>query len=317
VPGVETVALAERPLLAGRYAIEAVSINGAPPSPVLTSLLHVSPGWTEAMKIPVIDGRDFRATDTSPAVALVNQTFANQFFDGENPIGKSFAGGQDRQEHRIVGLVRDASCNNLRDPIPPQAYLPLHSIDSNGVPQPIDEGTFVVRTSGPNPLALASILRQEVTQSRPGFRVSNLRTQLEINQSYTVRERLLARLASFFGLVALLLAGVGVYGVLDYSVLQRRREIGVRMALGAPKREVLGLIVGKGMRPAGIGVVVGLTTAFAMTRLLTGLLYQIKPTDPATFAGVTLLIASVALIACWLPARRAAKTDPMEALRCE
>jgi len=311
VPGVETVALAGWPLLSGHSWNGTVSINGAPPGSVFAYFLNVSPGWIDAMKIPVIEGRDFRVSDTSHEVVLVNQAFAKQFFNGESPIGKSLGYGGNLYE--VVGLVRDAPYRSLREPILPQAYFPFHSINA----EPIRERTFIVRTSGSNPRALASILRREVAQARPDFRVNNIRTQLEINQSHTVRERLLARLASFFGLVALLLTGVGVYGVLDYSVLQRRREIGIRMALGAQGREILGWIVGQGMCLAGIGVVVGLTAAFALTRLLTSLLYEIKPTDPATLAGVTLLLALVAGIACWLPARRAAKIDPMEALRYE
>jgi predicted permease len=307
VPGVETVALAGKPMLDGRSMIGTVSINGAPPASVFVYFLNVSPGWLEAMKISIIEGRDFRAGDASPKVAIVNQAFAKQFFTGESPVGESFERNGDRYE--VVGLVADAACRNLRDPIPPQAYFPFV--------QPTREGTFIVRASGRNPQTLASIMRREVTQARSDFRVSNIRTQLEINQAHTVRERLLARLGLFFGLVALLLSGVGIYGVLDYSVLQRRREIGIRMALGAQRWEVLSWVVGQGMRLTGLGAVVGLTAAFAMMRLLASLLYEVEPTDPATFAGVTLLIVSVALLACYLPARRAARVDPMAALRCE
>ncbi len=154
VPGVETVALCGWPLLAGNNWNGFVSINGAPPGPVLAYFLSVSPGWIDAMKIQSLDGRDFRASDTSPGVAIINETFAKQFFNGENPMGKSFAKGQSRYE--VVGVVRDSPYQSIREPILPVAYVPFHSIDSNGALQPIRTGTFIVRTSGANPLALAS-----------------------------------------------------------------------------------------------------------------------------------------------------------------
>ena len=320
VPGVESVALAGWPLLAWRSSNDAIAVNGGPPSEDMAYFLNISPGWVNTMKIPLIDGRDFRASDTYPGAAIINEAFAKRYFEGENPVGKLFDRASDeggRLHFRVVGLVRNARYRRLRESMLPVVYVPFHSIDAFGALKPIREGTFIVRTSSLNPLALAAILRSEVPQAQSDFRVRNIRTQLEINESHTVRERLLAKLAIFFAVVALALAGIGLYGVLDYSVLQRRREIGIRMALGAQKRQVLGMIVGRGMLVAGMGLLVGLAGAFALARLLANLLFDIKPTDPATFAGATLLIALVALFACWLPACRAAKINPMEALRYE
>ena len=316
VPGVETVALASWPLLSGVGSFGYVSANGAPPSNVLVHFLNVSPGWIGAMKIPLLDGRDFRPGDTSLGVAIVNEEFARQYFDGKNPTGKSFE-QKGASPVQIVGLVRDARDQTVRDPIAPTAYYPFRSVDATGALQPIDKGTFIVRTSSRNPLALASTLRREVPRARPEFRVSNIRTQTEINQSQTVRERLLARLAMFFGVIALLLAGVGLYGVLDYSVLQRRREIGIRMALGAQASDIARRVTVDVFSMVLGGALAGLARGFAAARYIQALLYQVKPTDPRMLALPALTILVAALLAALPPVIRAVRIDPAETLRVE
>jgi predicted permease len=321
VPGVEKVALIGWPLMSGESAVGNISNGGAPPGDVFSDFVSISPGWADTMRIPFLGGRDFRAADANPAVAIVNQAFAKQYFDGENPIGKSFervepAGGRARIE--IVGFVRDVrSRDNLRLPIRPTAYIPFQSSDAKGALLPIGRGTFVVRTASLNPLALASTLRKEVVQARPGFRVSNLHTQSELNQSDTIRERLLAMLALFFAGVALLLAGIGLYGVLDYSVLQRRREIGIRMAIGAQAGDIARRVTADVFQMVLAGALAGLALGMAAERYIEALLYQVRATDPAMLALPSVVILSAALLAALPAVIRAVRIDPVAMLRSE
>jgi predicted permease len=316
-PGVETVALANRPLLDGQSSNSLVAINGRPQSEVLAYFRSVSPGWVDAMKIPFLDGRDFRASDTSPGVAIVNETFAKRYFNGENPIGKSFEKTYDHTRFQIVGLVRDARYRSMREPMLPVAFVPFQSVDAKGAFQPIGRGTFLVRTASSNPLALAATLRQEVPRARPGFRVSNIRTQTEINQRHTIRERLLAMLALFFGIVALVLAGVGLYGVLDYSVLQRRREIGIRMAIGAQAGDIARRVTADVFSMVLAGALAGLALGMASARYIATLLYQVKATDLTMLVLPSLTIFTAALLAALPAVIRAVRIDPVTMLRSE
>lgn len=312
IPGVETVALAGWPLLTSNWN-SFISINGAPPGPVMTDFLNVSAGWMEAMKIPFIDGRDFRASDAYPGVAIVNEAFAKQYLNGANPVGKSFEKTGDEGPHtrfQIVGLVRDARYRSIREPAPPVAYVPFSPVSRS-------EGTFIVRTVSLNPLALASTLRREVARAGPGFRVSNIRTQAEINESQTVRERLLAMLALFFAVVALALAGVGLYGVLDYSVLQRRREIGIRMAIGAQPAGVARLVTVDVFSMVLLGALAGIGLGMISVRYVESLLYQVRASDVAMLALPFLSILAAALLAALPAVIRAVRTDPVAMLRTE
>lgn len=320
VPGVESVALAGWPLMSGNGWNGFIWVNGAP-TEVLAYFLGVSPGWTETMGIPFIDGRDLRADETYPGVAIVNEAFAKQCFGGENPIGRWFeketGDGVTRDRFQVVGLVRDARYRNMREPITPTAYVPFHALDAKGASRPKTSGTFLVRTSSPDPLALASILRQEVSKARSEFRVSNLRTQGELVRRHTLRERLLATLALFFAVVALLLAGVGLYGVLDYSVLQRRREIGIRMAIGAQAGDIARRVTTDVLTMVLVGAFAGLALGMASLRFIETLLYEVKATDPAMVALPSLTILAAALLAALPPVVRAVRTDPATTLRAE
>jgi hypothetical protein len=288
-----------------------ISVNGEPPGDVLAFSLHVSPGWLDAMRIPLLDGRDLRADDAYPGIAIVNQAFARQYFDGHNPVGKSFeTTAPMRTRFQIVGLAADAAYRDLRESMLPQAYVPFGT-------QPMRGATFMVRSAGANPLGLASMLRREVPRARSEFRVGNIRTQLEIDQAQTVRERLLAMLALFFAAVALLLAGVGLYGVLDYSVVQRSREIGIRMALGAQAGDVARRVTVDVFAMVLAGAGAGLALGMISVRHIETLLYGVKGTDLPMLALPTLAIAAAAMLAALPAVIRAVRIDPARMLRGE
>ncbi len=217
----------------------------------------------------------------------------------------------------VVGLVRDAVYRDIHDPIVPQAYFPFPSAGVKGELRPIDQGTFVVRTSGPNPLALASVLRREVTRARPEFRVGNIRTQEDLVRAQTVRERLLAMLALFFAVVALLLAGIGLYGVLDYSVLERRREIGIRMAIGAQAGDIARRVTVEAFSMVAAGALAGFALGMASVPYLSTLLYQVRPTDPGMLVLPSLTILAAAILAALPAVVRAVRIDPVTMLRAE
>jgi len=320
MPGVETVALAGWPLLNGTGWNDGVSVNGAPPSEVMAYFLSVSPGWVDAMKIPLLDGRDFRTTDTYPGAAIVSEAFAKQFFNGEDPVGRAFEKTSDDgtgARFQIVGLVRDARYRDVRERMLPVAYVPFHAIDDKGAFIGIRHATFIVRTASPNPVVLASTLRREVTRARPEFRVSNIRTQKELVLAQTVRERLLAMLAVFFGAVALLLASIGLYGVLDYSVLQRRREIGIRMAIGARASDIARRVTADVFGMVLLGAIAGLALSLASVRYIESLLYEVKPTDPSILALPSVTILLAAFLAALPPVIRAVRIDPAKSLHAE
>jgi putative ABC transport system permease protein len=320
VPGVERASQAAFPLLGGSDWNDAISVNGGPPSVDLANFLNVSPGWLETMKIPLLEGRDFRESDSYPATAVVNETFAREFLKDDHPVGRIFDKASDdgrRQHMQVIGVARDAYYSNLHGPLSPVVYVPLHDQVAGGEMLPEDEETFVVRTASSNPLALASTLRQQVSRARSGFHVSNVRTQLEINQSQMIRERLLASLAFFFGAVALLLAGVGLYGVLNYSVQQQEREIGIRMALGAQIEHVVRQVTAGISLAVIVGVFAGLMFGLALARSIQSLLYEVRATDISMFALPCSIILAVVCVAAVPALLRAIRVDPSTMLRAD
>jgi predicted permease len=314
VPGVERVALAGWPLLTANSINGFVSVNGAPPGPVLAFFLNVSPGWIDTMKLRLVEGRDFRPEETSPGAAIVNETFVKSFFDGGNAIGQTFAKGDDR--YLVVGVAADVPYRDIREPTLPTAYVPFRAVDASGKPRPRGYAALIVRTSSANPLALAATLREGAGRAAPGFRVS-VETQSEINEAQTIRERLLAMVALFFTVVAVVLAGVGLYGVLDYSVLQRRREIGIRVALGAGLSDVVRRVTAPMFAMVVAGGTVGLGLGVALARYADPLFYQVKPTDPRMLAVPAAAMLAIALLAALAPVVHTARIDAATTLRVD
>jgi predicted permease len=315
VPGVESVAYADWPILDGySYKTTGVSIDGAPPGDVTAWTINISSGWIGVLRIPLLAGRDLLPADT-PGAVIVNEEFAKAFFNGENPLGKTFqgtAGAINGRRFEIVGLVRNARYRFLRQEMLPVAYTNFR--DGVGL---VQGGTIVVRTTSANPLALASLLRQEISRANPDFRVSTLHTQQELIDAQTIRERLLSTLAFFFAVVALLLAGVGLYGVLDYSVVQRRREIGIRMAIGAPAADIVRRVTVNILAWVFAGSLAGLALGLASVRYIESLLYQVKATDPGALAAPSLALFATAVLAALPPVIRATRIDPAQVLRSE
>jgi predicted permease len=318
VPGVRSSAISIWPLLQGVITNSPVSVNSAAPGPSPAFFLNITPGWLGIMRIPILQGSDFRPEDTAPGEAIVSETFARTFFPGQNAIGKTFKRVVDKGLlYRIVALVPDAPYSNLRDPMLPVAYIPLHEVDEHGLPYPISSSTFVVQTAAANPFALAGALRQAVAQRHNGLRVSNVRTQAELVRDQTLRERLLAMLAVFFAVVTLLLAGIGLYGVLNYSVLQRRREIAIRMAIGSTRAGIVRLVTLDVFLMIAAGGCTGIALGVVAARYVESLFYQVKSTDGEMLALPACAILLTALAAILPAVVRALRTNPTEILRAE
>jgi len=274
----------------------------------------VSEDYFRVIGVPLIKGRFFSERDgaDSPRVAIVNQTLARRFWPREDPIGKRFRFGFQKATEpwiTVVGVVGDMRRDGLTKNPVSEAFLPMTQVPAHGM-------DMVMRTAS-DPERLAASVRSAVHSVDRTVPVVNVSTLDQYLHQQTAPMRFETTLLTVFGMIALLLSGIGIYGITHYSVAQRTHEIGVRMALGARRADVLRLVLGHGVKLTVIGVGVGVAGALALTRFLSSLLYDVKPSDPMTFVAVAVILIAVALLACYIPARRAAKVDPMVALRYE
>ena len=301
--------------LSGWGESQDIEIVGAPPlkpGELLTAdYAQVSPGYFAAMNIPLLQGRDFTERDTTdaPAVLVVNESFIRQFKLGTNVLGRRIKVTDSSGESEIIGVAKDIKGNDL-------ASAPRAGMYRSYRQRCWGRMTLVIRTQR-DLSDVARAVGVELDQLDKDLPLENIRTMTQLVASSVAQRKLSVRLLSGFAGAALLLAAIGLYGVLAYTVTQRTREIGIRSALGARRPDVIGLVLRQGMKLAGLGILIGLAGAFVLTNCIRSLLFGVAPTDPLTFAVIPVLLAAVALLACWLPARRAARVEPMEALRYE
>ncbi|HYC70443.1 MAG TPA: ABC transporter permease [Opitutaceae bacterium] len=317
LPGVQSATYSHQPILSasrwtsGIYLEGSTATPGQEPGAVMNG---IDPAFFRTYGLSVVLGRAFTARDdaAAPKVAIVNQAFARKHFGEESPLGRRFGlgGARTSTEIEIVGVVRDFKAVGLREEPAPAVYLPYPQLRN------MRAGHFAIRAAGDLD-ALAASVRGVVRDIDATLPVNNLRTQDEQIARLVAPERMFARLAGFFGLLALVLAGVGLYGLLAYNVLRRTGEIGLRMALGAVPARVLWMILRQALVLVGIGIVLGLGAALAAGRLVSSRLFGLTPSDPPTYAAVVGILVLIALVAAYLPARRAARVSPMQALRTE
>ena len=315
LPGVETAAaVSHLPLFTPPrfvfFCPEGRVCQGLGKDPII-ALRQVTPDYFRTMHISLLRGRAFEDKDTqgSTPVVIIDQLTAQHYFPTSDPIGQTLHNSRDMIPLQIVGVVADAKFTSLNAPNVEEMYMPRRQ-------SPWSSMTLVVR-SGSNAQPLVTAIRQKITELDPDLAVAGIQTMDEIVSASVAQPRLLTALVGAFAGFALLLAAIGVYGVMAYSVSQRIHEVGIRMALGASSRDIFALVVGQGLRLVLMGVALGFAVSLALTRLLAALLFGTSATDPATFALVAATLIAVALLASYIPARRATRVDPLVALRYE
>jgi len=315
LPGVQSAGVSSFLPLAGaiRYVYfcpEGMVCQGIGKDPVI-AVRQITPDYLQTMRIPLLRGRVFNEQDIAGVkpVVIINQTVAQKYFPAQDAVGKHLANSRDKIEMEIVGIVGDVKFTGLNTPYIPEMYMPQAQ-------NPAATMTLVVRsTSNAQPLIAA--VRQKTAEIDPDLPLSNIASMSEVVSASVAQPRLTTQFTGFFAALAMMLTAVGIYGVLAYSVTQRTHEMGIRMALGASRGEILKMVVGQGMKLVLSGLVLGLVVSLAVTRLLTTLLFGTSARDPLTFVAVTLLLIIVALLAAYIPARRASQVDPIVALRYE
>jgi predicted permease len=313
LPGVQSVTMTRIAPISGGGQRRGVDFEGYQPQQnedTETNTNIIGLNFFNTLGIPIVAGRDFNAHDKEggPPVVIVNEEVARRYYGG-NAVGKRLRFGSEKESCEIVGVVRNAKYRDLREPPLTFIYLPLAQEHQPGM-------TLMLRTAG-DPAAVVPSVRNELRALNKDVPVFSVQTMEERIGGQLATDRMIAVLLSIFGGGALLLAAIGIYGVMGYSVAQRTHEIGIRIALGAERRDILKLIIRQGMVLVLIGAAVGLALALALTRVVESLLFGVSATDPLTFTLVLLVLIAVALLACYLPARRATKVDPLVALRYE
>jgi putative ABC transport system permease protein len=315
IPGVAGVAISENMPLAGGFWNEFVLADGATEKK-LSNFARIDGEFLKMLDIPVLRGRSFAeaASANAPPVALVNETFVDQLFGGADPIGRRLwvvpAPGQPEQKIEIIGITRDTKYGSIREELTPLVYVDIRQADSFG---PL--ARFAVRAHGPIS-GLMPAIERAAAEVNPAIAVRT-RVARQVVRNGLVRERLMAALSAAFGVLAAVLAAVGLYGVLSYTVTRRANEIGIRLAMGASRAMVLRLVIAESGWLIGVGLVIGLALALAAARAAQALLFGLQPADPATIAAAAALLAAIGLVATYVPARRASRVDPMNVLRQE
>jgi putative ABC transport system permease protein len=320
LPGVQSASLSRLQLFSG-YWERSVSVPrhaSGTGEDVRVSCNTVAPRFFATMGIPLLSGRDFTPADTTtaPKVAIISESMAQHYFPGENPVGSDFRfTGEDGTDVEIVGVVKDILTEFREEQnhrTPRAAYIPFTQAPATMTGQAVVEVRAAENTG-----LIAGAMREVARQLDKDLPVDAVTTQNEIVEESLGRPRALTQLTALSGLLALLLASIGLYGTMSHAVAQRTKEIGIRMALGAERRNVLRMVLGEGMLLALCGISGGLALGAALTRLISSQLYGLSATDPLTFVTVSLLLAGVALLASYIPARRAMRVDPMVALKYE
>jgi predicted permease len=319
LPGVRAVTLSENGLFTGRDSGDRISVEGYRPQKEgddSAAFDQIGPGYFHALGIPILLGREIGPEDVagSPPVCVINQTMARFYFGKQNPIGRHITDEfpDTRVTMEVVGVSQDDRDHRLRGEIPRRFYASFFQ-GIGGIPPSAD---FEIRTAA-DANAMIAAVRREVGQVDPSLPVQNAIELEELIDRALTQERVIAELSSFFGGLAILLASVGLYGVLSYSVARRTNEIGIRVALGARPSRVLGMVFRETLRMVAAGIGIGLALAMAATRLVASRLYGLSTNDPLTIAAASAVLMAVAALACYLPARRAARVDPQVALRYE
>ena len=320
LPGVEAAAVTNKLPLDWQFNLPVVFAD-KPDQPQSVQFRMITPDYFRVMKIDVKQGRAFGDEDnpTSAPVILVNEAFAQRFYEGRGALGRQLlVGGKDEPGRQVVGVVGDIKQQGLDRPAPPMVYVPFTQASDHllSVVRSFTSTSFVVRTAV-EPASLTPAVKREIAALDPALPLSRVATMEEVAARSVNSQRFQMLLLASFAALGLLLAGVGIYGVMSYAVAQGTHEIGIRMALGAQASGVLRLVVGRGMTLALTGMAVGVAASLALTRLMKSLLFGVSTTDPMTFVLYSSILAAVALLACLVPARRATKVDPMVALRYE